>query len=86
MDAMRWRIERDYEELKSEIGLNHFEGRGWRGCHHHATMCIAAYAFLVAERGLFPPEEEPRWNPFRAPVLPASYRPRGAARAVGAPR
>lgn len=83
---MRWRIERDYEELKSEIGLNHFEGRGWRGFHHHATMCIAAYAFLVAERGLFPPEEEPRWNPFRAPVVPASYRPRGAARAVGATR
>jgi SRSO17 transposase len=83
---MRWRIERDYEELKSEIGLNHFEGRGWRGFHHHATMCIAAYAFLVAERGLFPPEEEPRWNPFRAPVLPATYRPRGAARAVGTPR
>lgn len=83
---MRWRIERDYEELKSEIGLNHFEGRGWRGFHHHATMCIAAYAFLVAERGLFPPEEESRWNPFRAPVLPARYRPRGAARAVGATR
>lgn len=83
---MRWRIERDYEELKSEIGLNHFEGRGWRGFHHHATMCIAAYAFLVAERGLFPPEEESRWNPFRAPVLPAHYRPRGAARPVGATR
>lgn len=53
---LRWRIERDYEELKQEIGLGHYEGRGWRGFHHHATMCIAAYAFLVAERGLFPPE------------------------------
>ena len=83
---MRWRIERDYEELKSEIGLGHFEGRGWRGFHHHATMCIAAYAFLVAERGLFPPEEESRWNPFRAPVVPETYRPRGAARPVGAAR
>lgn len=52
---LRWRIERDYEELKQEIGLGHYEGRKWRGFHHHATMCIAAYAFLVAERGLFPP-------------------------------
>ena len=43
---LRWRIERDYEELKSELGLAHFEGRGWRGFHHHATLCIAAYGFL----------------------------------------
>src|SRR6516225_232307 len=40
---LRWRIERDYLELKQEIGLGHFEGRGWRGFHHHATLCIAAY-------------------------------------------
>lgn len=53
---LRFRIERDYEELKQEIGLGHYEGRKWRGFHHHATMCIAAYAFLIAERGLFPPE------------------------------
>src|SRR5262249_24268636 len=53
---LRWRIERDYQELKDEIGLGHFEGRGWRGFHHHATLSIAAYAFLVAERGLFSPE------------------------------
>src|SRR5437764_13186612 len=46
---LRWRIERDYQELKQELGLGHFEGRGWRGFHHHATLCIAAYAFLVAE-------------------------------------
>jgi SRSO17 transposase len=52
---LRWRIERDYEELKQEIGLGHYEGRKWRGFHHHATMSIAAYAFLVAERGLSPP-------------------------------
>src|SRR3954454_6500535 len=43
---LRWRIERDYQELKQELGLGHFEGRGWRGFHHHATLCIAAYAFL----------------------------------------
>ena len=51
----RWRIERDDQELKQEIGLGHYEGRGWRGFHHHATLCIAAYGFLVAERCLFPP-------------------------------
>ena len=51
----RWIIERDYLELKQELGLGHFEGRSWRGFHHHATLCIAAYGFLVAERSLFPP-------------------------------
>src|SRR3984893_6045967 len=45
---LRWRIERDYQELKQEVGLGHFEGRGWRGFHHHATMCIATYGFLVS--------------------------------------
>ncbi len=43
---LRWRIERDYEELKGELGLSHYEGRGWRGFHHHATLCIAAYGFF----------------------------------------
>src|SRR5215203_3329306 len=38
---LRWRIERDYQELKQELGLGHYEGRGWRGFHHHATLCIA---------------------------------------------
>ena len=51
----RWIIERDYRELKQEVGLGHYEGRGWRGFHHHATLCIAAYGFLVAERALFFP-------------------------------
>src|SRR5574341_1521894 len=47
---LRWRIERDYQELKQELGLDHFEGRSWRGFHHHATLCIAAYGFLLTER------------------------------------
>lgn len=47
---MRWRIERDYQELKQEFGFGHYEGRGWIGFHHHATLSIAAYGFLVAER------------------------------------
>jgi SRSO17 transposase len=54
---LRWRIERDYQELKQEVGLGHFEGRGWRGFHHHATLCIAAYGFLVSERETIPPQD-----------------------------
>ncbi len=54
---MRWRIERDYQDLKQEVGLGHFEGRGWRGFHHHATMCIAAYGFLISRGAPFPPRK-----------------------------
>ena len=55
------RIERDYLELKQEVGLGHYEGRGWRGFHHHATLCIAAYGFLISEKvELFPPQGHPR--------------------------
>jgi len=52
---LRWRVERDYQELKEEIGLDHFEGRSWRGFHHHVTLCAAAHAFLALNRALFPP-------------------------------
>ena len=52
---MRWRVERDYLELKQEIGLGHYEGRGWPGFHHHATLCIAVYGFLISERETIPP-------------------------------
>jgi SRSO17 transposase len=75
----RWRIERDYQELKQEIGLGHYEGRGWRGFHHHASLCIAAYGFLVAERAAFPPSAEPGTPLLQAPAVPVTYRPRGAA-------
>jgi hypothetical protein len=44
-----WRIERDYQELKQEVLLGHYEGRGWRGFHHRATTCIAAYGFQISE-------------------------------------
>lgn len=47
---LRWWIERDYQEFKQEFGLDHFEGRSWRGFHHHATLSIAAYGFLLVER------------------------------------
>jgi SRSO17 transposase len=52
---LRWRIERDYEDLKGEVGLDHFEGRTWRGFHHHATLCAVAHGFLALQRALFPP-------------------------------
>jgi SRSO17 transposase len=79
---LRWRVERDFEELKQELGLGHFEGRGWRGFHHHASLCIAAYGFLVAERCRFSP---PGWRPrLAAPEPPAGYRPRGSRRTPGA--
>ena len=55
LTKLRWRIERDYQELKQEVGLGHFEGRGWRGLHHHATLCIAAYGFLISQRETIPP-------------------------------
>jgi SRSO17 transposase len=74
---LRWRIERDFEELKQELGLGHFEGRGWRGFHHHASLCIAAYGFLIAERCRFSP---PGWRPrFKLPKRPAGYHPRGSS-------
>ncbi len=76
---LRWRIERDYLELKQEVGLGHFEGRGWRGFHHHATLCIAAYAFLVSERAAFSPSEIHSGDIFEKSALPEHHRPRGAA-------
>jgi SRSO17 transposase len=45
-----WRIERDYQDLKQDLGLGHYEGRGWKGFHHHATLSIVAYGFLMAQR------------------------------------
>jgi SRSO17 transposase len=76
---LRWRIERDYQELKQEVGLGHFEGRGWRGFHHHASLCIAAYGFLISEQETIPPSV-PRFSThFQTPRLPECYRPRGAA-------
>src|SRR6516225_8956726 len=79
---LRWRIERDYQELKQEVGLGHFEGRGWRGFHHHATLCIAAYGFLMAERATIPPSGPRPTALLQTPVLPAGYRPRGSALAA----
>src|SRR5712692_6834897 len=75
---MRWRIERDYQDLKQEIGLGHYEGRGWPGFHHHGTMCIAAYGFLISERGTIPPSGPRSSKRLTKPAIPGGYRPRGA--------
>jgi SRSO17 transposase len=76
---LRWRIERDYQELKQEVGLGHYEGRGWRGFHHHATLCIAAYGFLVSERETIPPSGSRSAALFPQLAVPDGYRPRGSA-------
>jgi SRSO17 transposase len=74
---MRWRIERDYQELKQEFGLSHYEGRNWRGFHHHATLCIAAYGFLLADR-LRHGGTKKNSTQSKTPSLPAHYTPRGS--------
>ena len=94
---LRWRVERDYQEMKQEIGLDHFEGRGWMGFHHHATLCAVAHGFLALRRALSPPEQDAvdaaRGKATAAadpaavggplpPVPPASRRRKPAARTV----
>ena len=77
---MRWRIERDYQDLKQELGLDHYEGRGWRGVHHHGTLSIAAYGFLVSERLAAGRTSGVKKNFLvrQVPALPDDYIPRGS--------
>jgi SRSO17 transposase len=82
---MRWRIERDYQELKQEFGLGHYEGRGWTGFHHHATLCIATYGFLVAERLRTGREVKKNAIQRQTTALSHDYIPRGSP-AGAAPR
>ena len=87
---MRWRIERDYQDLKQEVGLGHYEGRGWRGFHHHASLSIAAYGFLMAQQ-LRHPEGAGKKNgagieePAVSTNSATHYKPRGSP-AHAAPR
>jgi SRSO17 transposase len=74
----RWWIERDYQDLKQELGLGHYEGRSWRGFHHHATLCIAAYGFLILERAAFPPSADTPAPCVTPAPLPEGFRPRGS--------
>ena len=86
LTKLRWRIERDYLDLKQEVGLGHYEGRGWRGFHHHASLCIAAYGFLVSEKATIPPSGLARARRGQRPAVPADYRRGGAAPAFAASR
>lgn len=87
---LRWRIERDYQDLKQDFGLGHYEGRGWRGFHHHATLSIAAYGFLVAQRleqeqsQIDDQGGEKFFLERQVPALPADYVPRGSSSAARA--
>ena len=80
---MRWRIERDYQDLKQDLGLGDYEGRGWRGFHHHASLSISAYGFLMAQQ-LRHPDGVGKKNAARTPThgkepaLPMHYKPRGS--------
>ena len=83
---LRWRIERDYQDLKQEVGLGHYEGRGWRGFHHHATLCIAACGLLICERGAFPPSGSLAARKLQQAVVSPRGRPDPATAPSGAAR
>ncbi|HKU37605.1 MAG TPA: hypothetical protein VJR89_05640 [Polyangiales bacterium] len=70
----RWRIERSYEDLKGELGLDHYEGRSYIGWHHHVSVVLACYAFLVAEHARsFPPSAVEPVAPVRSRTLPERH-------------
>jgi hypothetical protein len=78
MAKLRWRIERDYLELKQEIGLGHFEARSWRG---FSPRRYAVYRRLCRPRlreGWFFPSNAHRGTIIEIPALPENYRPRGS--------
>jgi SRSO17 transposase len=77
---MRWRIERDYQDLKQDLGLGHYEGRGWVGFHHHASLSIAAYGFLMAQRLKTGNAANSKKNAIQRqmPAIPPNYIPRGS--------
>ena len=83
----RWRIARDYQDLKQDFGLGHYEGRGWRGFHHHAALSTAAYGFLMAQRLIAdkPVGGKKNFIERKVPALPEDYIPRGSP-ARAAPR
>ncbi len=85
---LRWRVERDYQEMKGELGLDHYEGRTWRGFHHHCTLVSLAHAFLTLQRVLSPPilrdeMDDPRGPPASAARPDPETRPMPPLRAGG---
>ena len=83
---LRWRIERDHQDLKQEVGLGNYGGRGWRGFHHHATLCIAAYGFLISERETIPPSGPDTAQSLGQAPVHAHQRSRGAPGPTRTPR
>ena len=83
---LRWRIERDCQELKQELGLGHYEGCNWRGFHHHATLTVAAYGFLMRARltgrATIHSAIRPSEPLLRLPPRPRNFIPRGSPRAA----
>lgn len=81
LTKLRWRIERDYQDLKQEVGLGHYEGRGWRGFHHHATLCITASRIPDLREGdnSLPPSGLGAATKIQKPAVPDGHRSRGAA-------
>jgi SRSO17 transposase len=76
----RWVCEQLHQQLKDELGLDHFEGRSWRGLHHHALLCLLAFAFLQHLRlGGKKPRRGDRARP-AAPAEPARRAPRDRGR------
>lgn len=86
---VRWRIGRDYQDLKQDFGLGHskkllaghpYEGRNWRGFHHHATLSVAAYGFLMAQRLEAGRKDGGKKNfaQRQAPAVSKDYVPRGS--------
>lgn len=65
---LRWRVERDYQDLKAEVGLDHFEGRNWPGLHHHWVLCAVAHGFLVLQKV--------RWQERKSPAPTVAKRAR----------
>jgi SRSO17 transposase len=70
----RWRTERVYQDLKGELGLDHYEGRRYPGWHHHVSVVLCCYAFVIAERvRRFPPRPEGRWKTTRSRSRPERH-------------
>ena len=70
----RWRVERTYEDLKGELGLDHYEGRSWVGWQHHVSAVLACYALVLAcQRRAFPPRRPGRVKPVRSRARPAHH-------------
>ncbi len=76
--TLGWRVERDFADMRQMLGVHQYEGRNWRGFHHHGALCCAAFAFLAAQRARLTP---PMPLTFLQPLLlPPGFTPRGAGR------